>query len=98
MQIIIDKTSDINIIEAICGRLGYQATLKNEDENGEIIETPNPETDLDFATRKIYEYVKNEMEAYFGDKLRTEALPAEKVIVSEKVGELETMVSQKVIK
>ncbi len=84
-QIILDKTEDANAIEAICGRLGYEAILKIEDAEGTITETPNPESNIDFATRKIYEYVKNEMEAYFGDKLRTDAQPAEKVIVEEKI-------------
>ena len=82
MKLGLDKAEDSDIIEAICGRLNYQPLLEDEEGNLTI---PNPESNIDFTQRKIFEYVKNEMRAWFGDALRKVAEPSEKIIVDQKI-------------
>ena len=88
MKLGLDKAEDADIIEAITGRLHYQPMILGVDDDGNEVEIPNPENTLDFTQRKIFEYVKNEMQAWFGDKVREVARPIEKIEVDKKLNSM----------
>jgi hypothetical protein len=46
------------IINALCVRFGYKSMILSQDENGVLIEIPNPQTKSQFAKASIIKYLK----------------------------------------
>ena len=47
------------LINALCLRYGYQASTYSQDENGVMVETPNPQTKAQFARSSLIKYLKD---------------------------------------
>lgn len=61
MTIKVTQDADMDVtLESFSGAYGYQTQIR--DENGQLID--NPESKIDFATRKIKEFIQESAVAY----------------------------------
>lgn len=51
------------IVEAVCTRFGYQATVEIDG-----VDTDNPETDIQFVARQMAEWIKHQVRVFEQDK------------------------------
>jgi hypothetical protein len=72
------------IVEAVCTRFGYQATVEVD---GELVD--NPESDVQFVARQLAEWVKHQVRVHEEDKaarLAEETIGAEVDAIDVVVG------------
>jgi len=63
------------IVEAVCTRFGYQATVEIDG-----VAQDNPETDVQFVARQLAEWIKHQVRVFEEDKA---ARAAEETIAAE---------------